>query len=607
MAAQSGSVAFVRRTDKYFPGWAQAARLYSGGAGGIALLLLLAGCSASHYRKSADKEVYGLIQQYDRSVLGRTNDFSIATRFSDRLPDEILPAELIEERAATNRRVLHVQEALRLAVANSREYQAQREQLYLTALSLTGARYNFRPQFAADSTATIQGTGGEAQTARVHSRVSVSQFLRTGGRLSVALANDLLRYLTVRFAPNPGGGPPVALGNDSAINTITVNLTQPLLRGFGKNDPTVEALTQAERNLVYAIRSFSLFQSQFAADVVQDYFNLLAQKTTVRNNYTNYLRRVETTQYLDARSVDRVRRSEVDDARNAELNARIAYVNSLAGYLSALDNFKLRLGIPISDVITLDDRDLRDLETAGLLRSELNRDAAFRLAVEKHMDILNAIDRFEDAKRKVRIAADQLRPGLSFASNASISSEEPYDYANFDFDKLRWSTGLTLDLPVSRLRERNTYRSTLISFEAQLRSLVSTLDNFRNRIDRALRTLEQERLNYLSRLEALRVAERRADMNQMLLEAGRVQIRDVREAQDALIQAQNNLTTALVNYLGSRFDLLLDVGILLADEDRFWLRDPLADRLQDSQRGLPPLHMPDDQVTPPDHFLEPQL
>lgn len=569
------------------------------------LALLLAGCSAGHYRKSADREVYRLIQDYDRAVLGRTNEFTIATRYSDRPPAEILPAELIEDRAATNRRVLNVQEALRLAVAHSREYQTQREQLYLTALSLTGAKYNFRPQWAAESTASVQGTGDRAQTARVNSRIAVSQLLKSGGRLGLSLGNDLLRYLTVRFAPNPGGGPPIALGNDSAINTLTVNLTQPLLRGFGKNDPTVEALTQAERNLVYAIRSFSLYQSQFAADVVQEYFNLLAQKTTVRNNYTNYLRRVETTQYLDARSVDRVRKSEVDDARNAELNARIAYVNSLAAYLSALDNFKLRLGIPVSDVLILDDRDLKALESVGLVRTEVDRDAAFRMAVAQQMDILNAIDRFEDAKRKVRLAADQLRPGLSFAGNASVSSEEPYDYTNFDFDQMRWSAGLTLDLPVSRLRERNTYRATLVSFEAQLRSLVSTLDNFRNRIDRGLRTLEQERLNYLSRLEALRVAERRADMNQMLLEAGRVQIRDVREAQDALIQAQNNLTTALVNYLGSRLDLLLDLGILLTDQDQFWLKDPLAERLQDSQRGLPPLHMPDDQVTPPDTFLEP--
>lgn len=567
------------------------------------LLLVLAGCSANHYQKSADNDVYRIIQEYDRAVLGRTNGFTIDTRYTGRPPKEILPAELIEDRSATNRRTLNVAEALQLAVANSREYQAQREQLYLTALSLTGARYAFSPQFFAESTGTIRGTGNAAETGSVNSRIGVNQLLKSGGRLSLALGNDLLRFFTARFSNTQ---PPVALGNDSAINLLSVNLTQPLLRGFGRNDPNVEALTQAERNVVYAIRSFSLYQSQFAADVVQEYFTLLAQKSNVRNNYTNYLRRVETTQYLDARSVDRVRRTEVDDARNAELSARITYVNSLSAYLSALDNFKLRLGIPITDVVSLDDADLRDLENAGLIRVDINRDAAFRMAVERHMDVLNAIDRFEDQKRKVRVAADQLRAGLSAFGTGSIQSEEPYDYTNFDFDKLRWSAGLTLDLPVDKLRERNAYRSTLVSFESQLRNLVATLDNFKNRIDRGLRTLEQERLNYLSRKEALRVAERLVDNRKMLLEAGRATVRDVREAQDSLIRAQNDLTLATVAYLGTRFDLLLDCGVLLADEGRFWLADPLAGQLTEAQRGRPPLEMPEDKLIPPDEFLEPK-
>jgi outer membrane protein TolC len=572
-------------------------------AGFAVLLLVLAGCSANHYQKSADHDVYRIIQEYDRAVMGRTNGFTIDTRYTGRPPKEILPAELVEDRSATNRRTLNVTEALQLAVASSREYQAQREQLYLTALSLTGARYAFSPQFFAESTGTIRGTGNVAETGSVNSRIGVNQLLKTGGRLSLALGNDLLRFFTARFSNTQ---PPVALGNDSAINLLSVNLTQPLLRGFGKNDPTVEALTQAERNVVYAIRTFSLYQSQFAADVVQEYFTLLAQKSNVRNNYTNYLRRVETTQYLDARSVDRVRRTEVDDARNAELSARITYINSVSAYLSALDNFKLRLGIPITDVVSLDDADLRDLEEAGLIRMDISREAAFRMAVERHMDILNAIDRFEDQKRKVRVAADQLRTGLSAFGTGSVQSEEPYDYTNFDFDELRWSAGLTLDLPVDKLRERNTYRSTLISFESQLRSLVATLDNFKNRIDRGLRSLEQERLNYLSRQDALRVAERLVDNRRMLLEAGRATVRDVREAQDALIRAQNDLTLATVAYLGNRFDLLLDSGVLLADEDRFWLTDPLAGRLTEAQRGRPPLEMPEDKLIPPDEFLEPK-
>ncbi|MBK9137444.1 MAG: TolC family protein [Verrucomicrobia bacterium] len=570
--------------------------------GALLLLGLLTACGTKHYRSSADKDVYRILQDYDRAVLGRTNAFTIATPYSGRPPKEIAPEELIDARGATNRRALNVEEALRLAVANSREYQTQKEQLYLTALSLTGARHSFSPNFVAQSTGTLRGTGDETQTGTVNSQIGVSQLLKSGGRLSLALGNDLIRYFTGRFA----GNPPVQVGNDSAINMLTVNLTQPLLRGFGKNDPTVEALTQAERNVVYAVRSFSLYQSQFAADVVQDYFSLLAQKATVRNNYTNYLRRVETTQYLEARSVDRVRKSDVDDAQVAELSARITYINSVSAYLTSLDNFKLRLGLPISEVITLDDADLRDLERTGLIPVEISREAAFRMAIARHMDVLNAIDRFEDSKRKVRLAADQLRPGLNFTGNASVSSEAPDDYANFDFDQARWSAGVSLDLPVDRLRERNSYRSALISFESQLRSVVATLDNFKNRIDRGLRTLEQERLNYLSRQENLRVAERLVDNRQMLLEAGRANIRDVREAQDSLIRAQNDLTLATVAYLGTRLDLLLDAGILLADEGRFWLTDPLTGKISPADRGRPPLEMPADRLIPPDDFLEPK-
>lgn len=572
----------------------------------VVLAAVVAGCSSAHYRKSADNEVYRIIENYDRAVLGHTNIFTIDTPYSGRDPKTILPAELVEDRMATNWRTINVAEALRLAVQNSREYQSQREQLYLTALSLTGSRYAFSPQFFATSTGTITGAGDTAQTGELNSQIGVSQLLKTGGRLSLALGNDLLRYFTARFAPDPNGGSPIALGSDSAINMLTVNLTQPLLRGFGKNDPNVEALTQAERNVAYAIRSFSLFQNQFAADVVAQYFDLLAQKSNVRNNYTNYLRRVDTTAYLEARSVDRVQKSEVDDARNADLSARITYINSVANYLSALDSFKLRLGLPLTEAIVLDDADLKDLEHAGLIRADIDRQAAFRMAVAHHMEILNAIDRFEDSKRKIRVAADQLRAGLNFAGSATVQSEEPYDYTNFDFDKLRWSAGLTLDLPVDRLRERNTYRATLISFESQLRSLVSTLDDYKSRIDRGLRTLEQERLNYLSRQEALKVAERRVESTQMLLEAGRAAIRDVREAQDNLIQAQNALTDAIVIYQANRAQLLLDMGVLVAEKDQFWLTDPLAGKLDDSQRGPPPLQMPDDKVIPPDQFLEPK-
>lgn len=575
-------------------------RLGLGRAAGMAVIavscLLLSGCSAKHYRRSSDKETYTIVQQMERRVFGYTNEFSINTRYSDRDPKGIPHAEILDDRSASNHFLVNLDQALKLAVENSREYQTQKEQLYLAALALTGARYEFSPQFFANSTPQIAGSPEGSEVGSVSSQIGVSQLLRTGGSLTLALANDLVRY----FA-----GKPDAVARNSAINTLSVNLTQPLLRGFGINNPSVEALTQAERDVVYAVRSYSLYQQEFAVGTVSAYFGLLTQKDIVRNNYRNYTNRVETTRYLQARAVDRERLSNADDARTAELRAKTDYIDSLASYLTALDAFKLRLGIPLASHLFLDDKDLGDLIEAGLIPVDIDRQAAFAICVQKQMDLLNAIDRFEDSKRKVRVAADQLRADVNVIGNARLESEPPDDYANFDFDKLQYSASVRINLPVNRLPERNVYRRTLVSFESQLRSLSLTLDTFRDRIDRGLRTLEQARLNHLSAVESLRVAQRRVENNVMLMEAGRATIRDVREAQDGLIQAQNSLATIYAQYLTARLTLLLNVGLIDTRPERFWLHDPLHEQLTPVQRGPAPLRMPDDQVLPPENFLEP--
>jgi hypothetical protein len=155
------------------------------------------------------------------------------------------------------------------------------------------------------------------------------------------------------------------------------------------------------------------------------------------------------------------------------------------------------------------------------------------------------------------------------------------------------------------MRERNEYRATLVSFESQLRSLTLTLDRFKQRIDGGLRALEAARLNILSGQAQLAIETRRVEMNTILLEAGRVQIRDVREAQDALIDAQNALTARIVAYLRARLELLLDMGVLQTGLEKFWLHDPLAELLDESQRGAFPLQMTEDTLIPPNQFLDP--
>jgi outer membrane protein TolC len=135
---------------------------------------------------------------------------------------------------------------------------------------------------------------------------------------------------------------------------------------------------------------------------------------------------------------------------------------------------------------------------------------------------------------------------------------------------------LDLNLPFDRLRQRNTYRAALIAFEAEIRSLTLTLDRLKDSIDRGVRTLDQRRQNYLIQKNALALANRRVESTTMLLKAGRIEVRDLNDALDSQIAAQNSVTVALVSYQESRLQLLLDIGALNSEEQNFWLKDHLA-------------------------------
>ena len=489
-----------------------------------------AGCTAKHYRRAADKEVYTILQEAEQQVFGRTNVISIDTEWSERPPEEISPEELVRDRSQGGERYLTLEEALALGVYNSRRYQAEKERLYLTALTLSGERYNFGPQLFATTTANYDRTSDGERFGSVNSRIGVNQLLKSGGQVGATIANDLLRYYT--------GDP-----RRSAVSVLSVNLFQPLLRGFGKYNPAVESLTQAERNLVYAVRNFSFFQDSFAVEIVNDYFDLLAQQDIVRNRYTNYLSRVQATRRLEARAVDRESSINVDQSRQAELSAKNNYINTVASYLNSLDAFKITLGLPIDERVHLDETPLQKLAERGLIPISLPTDLAYELAVSRQLVILNAIDAFEDAKRKIKVAVNQLLPDLNIFADASLDSERPTDYTEFDPDDIRAGVGVELDLPIDRLRERNQYRATLISFEAELRDLTLTLDNLKQSIQRGLRDLEQRRQTFIIQQNALEVANRRVNAASQSVEAGRAEVRDLIEAQDAQVAAQNAVSS----------------------------------------------------------------
>jgi len=123
---------------------------------------------------------------------------------------------------------------------------------------------------------------------------------------------------------------------------------------------------------------------------------------------------------------------------------------------------------------------------------------------------------------------------------------------------------------LERTAERNIYRNQLINLERSVRDLQALEDSIKLDVRNQLRDMLESRESLRIQAQAVALAQRRVDSTSLLLKLGRAEIRDVLEAQQALLSAQNALTSALVNYRVSELLLQSNLGLLEVDETGLW-------------------------------------
>jgi outer membrane protein TolC len=182
--------------------------------------------------------------------------------------------------------------AMDLASIHSREYQLTIEDLYLTALDLTAERFRLGVRFLG-VTGTEPGIGfnnrvnsNGQSTSTLTNTFGVSQVLPTGGQIAVDIANSV----TWAFAGN---------GSQSSAPSIGYSFTQPLLFRAGRKI-VLEALTQAERNVLYAARVLARFRQTLFTQITASYLTLLQQRQNILNTQNN-IRQLE--EQLEAQEV----------------------------------------------------------------------------------------------------------------------------------------------------------------------------------------------------------------------------------------------------------------------------------------------------------------
>jgi outer membrane protein TolC len=452
-------------------------------------------------------------------------------------------------------RILTLEEALRLAFANNREYQSSRESVYLSALALTLARYDFAPRFFGAVAGDWFDSAGD-QSGRINTVFGVNWILATGARLSLSALNNFAQFFT-------------GDRRELAETIFRGTLSQPLLRGFG-SEVVLEPLVQAERNVVYQIRAFERFRQSFAVRVVSEYYRALQARDRVSNEYNNWRGLVTNRDRATALAqAGRLAVLEVDQADQQELQAKDRYFAAVQRNEAVLDQFKITLGIPIGESISLDQRELDRLVERGVPPLEVELADAIEVAVSLRLDLLSERDQVEDAARRVRVRADALRAQLDVDASVSLpsGSREAQKPLEFNTGRLAYGFGFDLDLPLDRKAERNAYVAARIAYERENREYSLFEDSVRLTVRDAYRTLEREMVGYPIQERSVELAESRVASTNLLRDAGRAQTRDVLESQSALVEARNALTGSLVNYTIARLEFYRDTGALSVDDD----------------------------------------
>jgi len=575
--------------------------------GTVCAVLLAAGCrSPASHRKKADRDALSLIERHQLEHFGETRPLQIETP-ADTLrrrliAGQVLPyagaaslgrdqleaprgwpeteEEAVEIEPHEGPLTLSLLEALEIAAGQSRDYQSRKEDIFRAALRLDVEGARFRNQYEAglESNYITDRSGEEQQRGIVNAAtLGVTRTLRTGADVSGRLAFDLVKLLT--------------LDKPSAYGLLAdLSVSIPLLQGAGRH-LAAEPLTQAEREVMYAMFDFEQFRQRYAVRVASDYLEVLQQLDQVRNASNNFERiRLSTQRARRLADAGRLPEIQVDQAQQEEWRARERWLSAQVGYERRLDSFKVALGLPADAGITLDETDLIDLlppipdkdgfsEPYNLEASTAHHPLyadAITVALALRRDVLIAQGRVYDAQRQVVVAADGVRLRAALTGTARAGSRRSLGTAGDGDARLRpdeglYGVGLSVDMPWNRSSERAAYRDSYIVLERAIRTTQELEDTVKQEVRQTLRVLDQAAESIEIQARSVALAERRVESTELFLQAGRAQIRDVLEAQESLISAQNALTAAAVTYRLAQLELQRDMGTLTLDNAGRWL------------------------------------
>lgn len=448
---------------------------------------------------------------------------------------------------------LSIKEVIQRTVANNYDIRVAGYDVAIDQTRVVEAAARFDPTFFTNMQWQNQNvlTGGqqifltsadETDNTAFTIESGLRQLLPSGGQAE-------LKYST-QYGDNV---PPTSNTNPFWTNTLSMELTQPLLRDFGLEVNSAR-ISIARNNQRITLLEFRKAIEDRLQEIERIYWQLLTAERDVRIQEELLRQTIETAEILAKRIGQDVTRVQVSQANAAVESRRAGLVRSKSRVRDLSDQIKLQM----SDI---------DLPVAGptlVLTGSPPTEDAIRFdfadqidtAMENRLELGQQQIRVDSAGIAARVAKNNLLPQLNFVGNVGLMGLAGNLGSAFtsqgDANHWSYTVGLQLEMPIGNRAARSIWQRSLLQRQQAIVSYQGLIDKVAADVAQALREVHTTwdemaatRQSRFAAKDALDAIQLREDHQEPLTPTF-VQLK--LDAQERLANAWREEVTSISNY-----------------------------------------------------------
>ncbi len=350
--------------------------------------------------------------------------------------------------------------------------------------------------------------------------------------------------------------PSVQRSDDQYRNRANLRITQPLLRGAGR-DYTLSGVYSARFGERTAMRARHQREIDTVVDAVRYGYEVVRQRELLRLREESYQRLKDLAEATDIKK----RMGLVDAMDLFRVRIQLAQAveernRSLEMYTEALDSLKIFLVLPLDEAIDVSlpmtfDRLYPD--EAGMVQTAL----ANRIELEQIRDALAEARRLSD-----RAGSDTL-PELDIRFSLSQAGEPSSHFPGSTPDQTTWSVSLGSTTDFRRTAQKALYEESVISVGQAARRHRIAKDEIAAQVKREIRSLERLDKAITNQEEQIHQARGQLELARVKFEHGMADNFDLIDAEIALRRSQTQLVSAVIEYIVGQYRLRAVIGMLV--------------------------------------------